>query len=148
MKDSRVALNPNKIVQYVGKPAAEFTKKDLIDFIENNGIETINFRYVAGDGRLKTLNFILTSKPQLDRLLSAGERVDGSSLFSYIDAASSDLYVGPRYKTAYVNQFASIPTVDIMCSYYTKEGEPLSSSPENTVRNAHEALKKSTGMFF
>ncbi len=146
MEDRRIELNPNKIVQYLGKPSEEFAKKDLIKFIEENEIETINFRYVAGDGRLKTLNFMITSKAQLDCLLSQGERVDGSSLFSYIDAASSDLYVVPRYKTAYVNTFASIPTVDILCSYYTKDGVPLPSSPENTVRKAHEVLKASTGL--
>ncbi|UCF80116.1 MAG: glutamine synthetase [Acidobacteriota bacterium] len=148
MKDTQVAMNPNKIVQYLGKPPEEFTKEDLIKFVEENEIKMVNFRYVGGDGRLKTLNFVITSKAQLDRLLSAGERVDGSSLFSYIDAASSDLYVVPRYKTAYVNPFAAIPTVDILCSYYTNEGVPLPSSPENIVRKAHEVLKNSTGLSF
>jgi glutamine synthetase len=146
MEDTHIAMNPNKIVQYLKKPSRDFTKKDLIKFIKNNKIEMVNFRYVGGDGRLKTLNFVITDEAQLDRLLSAGERVDGSSLFSYIDAASSDLYVIPRYRTAYVNPFASIPTVDILCSYYTNKGERLPSSPENVVRNAHEALKNSTGL--
>ena len=146
MKDARIAMNPNRIVQYFGKPPEEFTKEDLIRFVEENNVETINFRYVGGDGRLKTLNFVITSKDQLDRLLSAGERVDGSSLFSYIDAASSDLYAIPRYKTAYLNPFSTIPSVDILCSYYTKDGVPLPSSPENTLRKAQEVLKKSTGL--
>jgi len=75
-----------------------------------------------------------------------GERVDGSSLLPYIDAASSDLYVIPRYRTAYVNPFSPIPTVDILCSYYTNEGIRLPSSPENVVRKAHEVLKNSTGL--
>ena len=82
----------------------------------------------------------------MDRLLSAGERVDGSSLFSHIDAAASDLYVVPRYKTAYVNPFSPIPAVDILCSYYTSEGVRLPTSPENTLRAAHEALKRNTGL--
>jgi len=146
MNDSQIEMNPNKIVQYLKKPAREFTKQDLIKFIEDNNIGTINFRYVGGDGRLKTLNFIINNKSQLDQLLSAGERVDGSSLFSYIDAASSDLYVIPRYKTAYVNPFATIPTVDILCSYYTKEGVPLPSAPENITKKAHEALYHSFGL--
>jgi len=146
MKNTQIAMNPNRIVQYLGKPPEEFTKEDLIKFIEENKIEMVNFRYVGGDGRLKTLNFIITSKAQLDQLLSRGERVDGSSLFSYIDAASSDLYVIPRYKTAYVNPFSTIPTVDILCSYYTNEGVRLPSSPENIVRKAHEVLKNSTGL--
>ena len=136
----------NKVVQFLGKPAEEFTKQDLVRFIEDKKIEMVNFRYVGGDGRLKTLNFMITSKAQLDRLLSMGERVDGSSLLPYIDAASSDLYVIPRYRTAYVNPFSPIPTLDILCSYYTSEGIRLPSSPENVVRKAHEVLKNSTGL--
>jgi len=136
----------NKVVQFLGKPAEEFTKQDLVRFIEDKKIEMVNFRYVGGDGRLKTLNFVITSKAQLDHLLSMGERVDGSSLLPYIDAASSDLYVIPRYRTAYVNPFSPIPTVDILCSYYTNEGIRLPSSPENVVTKAHEVLKNSTGL--
>lgn len=146
MNNSQIAMNPNKIVQYLEKPAREFTKQDLIKFIEGNNIGSVNFRYVGGDGRLKTLNFVINNMTQLDRLLSAGERVDGSSLFSYIDAASSDLYVIPRYKTAYVNPFSTIPTVEILCSYYTKEGVPLPSAPENIVKKAHEALYNNFGL--
>jgi len=146
MTDRWLAMNSNRLVQYLQKPAEEFTKKDLIKFIEGNEIEMVNFRYVGGDGRLKTLNFVITSKAQLDELLSAGERVDGSSLLSHIDVASSDLYAIPRYRTAYVNPFSTIPTVDILCSYYTNEGVRLPSSPENILRAAHEALKKSTGL--
>jgi len=145
MKDA-VEMSTNKIVQFLGKPMEEVTKQDLIKFIEDNKIEIVNFRHVGGDGRLKTLNFVITSKAQLDRLLSMGERVDGSSLLPYIDAASSDLYVIPRYKTAYVNPFSPIPTIDILCSYYTNEGIRLPSSPENVVRKAHEVLRNSTGL--
>ncbi len=146
MKDTDIAMNPNKIVRYLAKSKNDFTKEDLIRFIEENEIEMVNFRYLGGDGRLKTLNFVITSKAQLDGLLSRGERVDGSSLLSYIDSASSDLYVIPRYRTAYVNPFAVIPTVDILCSYYTNEGVPLSSSPENILRKADEVLKNRTGL--
>jgi len=141
-----VKLNPSKLVQFLGKPPEEFTKKDLVRFIEQNGIEMVNFRYVGGDGRLKKLNFVINGKRKLDALLSVGERVDGSSLFSYIDAASSDLYVIPRYKTAFLNPFSTIPALDILCSYYTSEGTPLPSSPEDTLRKAQKALEETTGL--
>jgi len=147
MKDT-IGMNMNEIARFLGKPGEEFTRQDSLRFIEENAIEMMNFRYVAGDGKLKTLNFPITSKPQLDRLLAIGERVDGSSLLPYIDAASSDLYVIPRYKTAYVNPFSCIPTLDILCSYYTDEGTRLLSSPENILRNAHEVLKNSMGLTF
>ncbi len=146
--NDKVTLNPNRLVQFLQKPAEEFTKADIIRFIENNGIRMLNFRYVGGDGRLKTLNFIINNRAHLDKLLSAGERVDGSSLFSFISAASSDLYVIPRYKTAFVDPFSDIPTVDILCSYYTSDGMPLDSSPENLVKKAHNLLKTKTGYHF
>ncbi len=144
----KVELNPNRLVQYLQKPAEEFTKADIIRYIENNGIRMLNFRYVGGDGRLKTLNFIINNRAHLENLLSTGERVDGSSLFSFISATSSDLYVIPRYKTAFVNPFAEIPTLDILCSYYTSDGTPLDSSPENLVKKAHKLLTEKTGYRF
>ena len=49
MNDSEIEMNPNKIVQYLKKPAREFTKQDLIKFIEDSDIGSINFRYVGGD---------------------------------------------------------------------------------------------------
>lgn len=146
--DERIALNPNKLVQHLDKPAEDLTKKDIIKFIEDNGIKMLNFRYIGGDGRLKTLNFVINNKKHLDTILSTGERVDGSSLFNYIDAASSDLYVVPRFKTAFINPFADTPTIDVLCSYYTSEGKPLESSPENIIKKAHKMLKEKTGFTF
>jgi len=146
--NERIALNPNQLVQHLDKPAEDFTKKDIIKFIEDKGIKMLNFRYIGGDGRLKTLNFVINNKKHLDHILSTGERVDGSNLFSYIDAASSDLYVVPRYKTAFINPFTEVPTVDIMCSYYTREGKPLESSPENIIKKAQKMLKEKTVFTF
>lgn len=144
--NENIELNPNKIVRAVGKPAEDLTKKDIIQFVEKHDIRMINLRYVGGDGRLKKLNFVINSKAHLDRLLSMGERVDGSSLFSFVDAGSSDLYVVPRFKTTFVNPFMDAPTIDIICSYYDIDGNPLESAPENILRKAHRWLKQRTGL--
>ena len=61
MKDLEVLMNPNKLVKYLQKPASEFTKQDIIKFIDDHNIEMLNFRYVGEDGKLKTLNFVITS---------------------------------------------------------------------------------------
>ncbi|MEJ5302693.1 MAG: glutamine synthetase family protein [Bacteroidales bacterium] len=146
--NNHTSLHPNPLVQYLNKPNSEFTKADIIRYIEDNNISMVNFRYVGGDGRLKTLNFVIHDYQHLDTLLSAGERVDGSSLFKYIEAGSSDLYVIPRYRTAFVNPFTDVPTLDILCSYYTKDGTPLESAPEYVLRKAHQVLKERTGYSF
>ena len=146
MKNYIPSANQNRIATYLGKPQSEFTKNDLIRFIINNNIQIVNFRYVAGDGKLKSLSLAVRSKHQLDWILASGERVDGSSLFSYIDSGSADLYVIPRFRTAFVNPFSAIPAVDILCSYYNSQGEPLGNSPENVVRKAHKSLQDATGL--
>lgn len=138
-------MNPNPLVQYLNKPSEDFTKADLIKYIEDNNIEMINFRYAGWDGRLKALNFIINSKRHVDSLLSMGERVDGSSLFSFIEAGSSDLYVVPKYRTAFINPFAEIPTMDILCSFFNKDGDPLESSPEYILNKADRVLTEQTG---
>ncbi len=146
MKNIEMTAHP--IEEYLQKPAAEFTKADLIKYIEDNYIEMINLRYVGGDGRLKSLNFAIQSREHLEEVLISGERVDGSSLFSHVEAGSSDLYVVPRYRTAFVNPFAEIPTIDILCSYFDKNGKPLSNAPENILRKASQAITQETGYEF
>ena len=61
MTNASVALNPNKLVQYLQKMPNEFTKEDLIRYIEENGIQMINFRYVANDGKLQTATTLTIS---------------------------------------------------------------------------------------
>jgi len=142
---TNLRLNPNPLIQYLDKPAKEFTKADLIKYVEDNFIEMINFRYVGDDGRLKELNFSINDKNHLDHLLSTGERVDGSSLFQHIEAESSDLYVIPRYRTAFHNPFSETPSLDILCAFYNKDGEPLKSAPQNVLRRANKVFTDRTG---
>ncbi len=148
MRDCEISLNPNKLVQYLKKPACEFTKNDIIQYVEDHEIEMINFRYIAEDGRLKTLTFVITGKEHLDSILTSGERVDGSSLFSFVEAGSSDLYVVPRYSTTFVNPFSERPSLDILCAFYTNEGQPLESAPEYILKKAHRTFKEKTGYNF
>jgi glutamine synthetase len=145
MKDNDILLNHNELVQFLKKPKTEFTRDDIIRFMEARDIRMLNFRYVADDGKLKSLNFVPFSRDHLKSILTAGERVDGSSLFSFIGSGSSDLYVVPKYRTAFVNPFSVIPSLDILCSFYNSDGNPLESSPENILRKAYSRFTSSTG---
>ncbi len=138
----------NKIAAFLNKEPRDFTRPDLVKFIKAHGIKMVNFRYAAGDGRLKTLNFIINDEKYLDRILSAGERVDGSSLFKSIDAGSSDLYVMPRYRTAFVNPFSQVPAIDLLCSFYTADGKPFASAPGEVLRRSEAEFRKVSGFDF
>ena len=146
MENEKYSLNPNKLVRFLEKEPSEFTREDIIKFIKANDIRMLNFNYVGGDGRLKTLSFTVRNENQLRQLLDWGERVDGSSLFSYVDPANSDLYVVPRFKTAFINPFTPIPTLNLLCSYLDGDGNELDISPEYIVKKAAQELKKKTGI--
>ena len=148
MNNKQFSTNLNSLVRQLNKAPKDFTKKDIIQFIENNDIKILNFRYVGGDGRLKSLNFVITDIDYLDQILSHGERIDGSSLFSFIEAGSSDLYVIPKFRTAFLDPFAELPTLCLLCSYYTKDGKPLEISPEYILKKAAKSFKEVTGMEF
>jgi len=148
MNNSQLELNANPVVAFLQKPAEALTKADIVKFVRENDIRMINFMYPGGDGKLKTLNFVVTNLAYLETILTCGERVDGSSLFSFIEAGSSDLYVLPRFRTAFLDPFAPIPTLSMLCSFFDKDGQPLASAPEQTLRKASEAFKRTTGMQF
>ena len=146
--NQELSMSANQLVAALQKPASEFTKADIISYIKENDIRMVNFMYPAADGRLKTLSFVINDAAYLDAILTCGERVDGSSLFSFIEAGSSDLYVVPRFSTAFIDPFAETTTLSMLCSYFNKDGELLESSPEYTLRKACQAFTDVTGMEF
>lgn len=142
-------MNPNPVVQFLQKDPLEFTKEDIMRYVAENDIKMIKFMYPAEDNRLKSLNFVVNSEEYLDAILSYGERVDGSSLFpSFIEAGNSDLYVIPRYSTAFRDPFEEVPTVTMLSSFFDSEGNPSQSSPEYALRKACLEFEKTTGMEF
>ena len=50
-------MNPNPLVQYLNKPSEDFTKADLVRYIEDHDIVMINLRYCGWDGRSEIIEF-------------------------------------------------------------------------------------------
>ena len=145
----KLSLCPNEVVAFLGKLPQDFTREDIIHFIKEKGIKMVDFMYPAEDGRVKTLNFTVNNLEYVETILSEGERVDGSSLFpSFIEAGNSDLYVIPRYRTAFVDPFNEIPTLCFLCSFFGRDGEPFECAPFATLQRAEAAFHQSTGLTF
>lgn len=68
----------NRVAAHLGKAPKDFTKEDIIRVVQDFDIRMVNLMYPGGDGRLKTLNFMLNSADYLNTILTCGERVDGS----------------------------------------------------------------------
>lgn len=135
----------NIMEKEIGKSSQNFTVSDILKFIKKRNISIVNFRYVAGDGRLKVLNFPANDLKYIERVLNCGERVDGSSLFKELDASSSDLYVIPVYKTAFLNPF-NPQAIDIICSFFDRKGNLFDSAPDTILRKATNIFNNKTGL--
>lgn len=121
-------------------------KKDVLKFISDNGIRILNLCHVPEDGRLRTLSFSTASGNRIGEILDYGERADGSSLFRSIPPGKSDIYLQPEVQRAFVNPFAVLPTLAIMCNYLDENGKPLDIAPGNVLKKAEEKLRYSTTM--
>ena len=139
-------FEPHPFVRLLKKPAADFTCGDLVLAVEQLELRQVNLRYVGGDGRLKTVAFPIDSREHLIQVLMQGERVDGSSIFPGTDTDASDVYIVPRHRTAFLNPFGARPSLDVLCSFYSKDGRPLPYAREQIVRRAAEVLTQETGM--
>lgn len=141
-------LSANRVAAFLRKDPDSFTINDIIKYVTEMDCRMVNFMYPGGDGRLKTLNFYVNSLEYLKTILTCGERVDGSSLFSFVEASNSDLYVVPRFRTAFQDPFAEVPTLCMFCSFYDRNGNPLECGPEHTLKKAMRAFTDVTGMEF
>lgn len=147
--DMNKSLTPNPLVRVTGKKPVELTKSDILSFIESEGIRMVSFKYPAQDGRLKSLDFVINDAEYLETILTQGERVDGSSLFpAFVQPGKSDLYIVPRFRSAFVDPFAEIPTLDFLCSFFDSEGNRFECDPAATLSRSVEAFHSSTGYSF
>jgi glutamine synthetase len=121
-------------------------KEETLKFISDNNIRILNLCHIPEDGRLRTLSFSAANKDRVAEILDFGERVDGSSLFQPIAPGKSDIYLQPKTQRAFVNPFAMLPTLNLMCDYLDENGKPLDIAPSNVLRKAEENLQSSEGI--
>jgi glutamine synthetase len=121
-------------------------KEEIVKFVSEKDIKILNLCHIPEDGRLKTLSFSAADKSRVFQTLEFGERVDGSNLFSFIEASESDVYITPKIDRVFVNPFSAIPTLNILCDYLDEHGKPLDFAPRNVLMRAQERLRSSYGI--
>lgn len=121
-------------------------KEEIVKFISENNIKILNLCHIPEDGRLKTLSFSAADKNRVSQILEFGERVDGSNLFSFIEAGKSDIYITPKIDKVFINSFSMIPTLNILCDYLDERGKPLDVAPRSVLMKAEEKILSSSGI--
>ncbi|MGD2153184.1 MAG: hypothetical protein PVG79_07920 [Gemmatimonadales bacterium] len=132
----------------LGKPRSEWSVDDLIDLVSSRDIRIVSLMHVGGDGCLKTLDFVPESVAHLRDIIEGGERADGSSLFAGmgIPTGASDIVLRPRVERSFLDPFAPIPTLVLMCGHNSRDGTPLPQSPDTILRRACNHLLAETGI--
>jgi len=120
------------------------SKEEISRYISEKNIKILNLCHIPEDGRLKTLSFAAIDQKRVMDVLEFGERVDGSSLFSFIDPNKSDIYITPKMHTAFVNPFSTSSAMNILCKYLDENGNPLDIAPETILARAEEKLRTSS----
>lgn len=145
----RSAFRPlGELERLLGKPRSDWSGDDLVQVIRENDVRVLALMHVGGDGWLKTLDFVPRSVGHLRNILDGGERADGSSLFagSGIPREASDIVLRPRVGSAFLDPFATLPTLVLLCGHTGRDGQPLAQSPDTILRRAHERMKRETGI--
>jgi len=132
------------LVRRLGKPPEEWQRCDLVEMALEDEIRVVNLRYPSFDGKLRELRLPVNDRRYLDRVLAAGERVDGSSLFpGLFDAGSSDLYAVPVYRWAFLDPWSK--ELDLVCRFADHRGEPCPLTPDNVLAGAAARLAERSG---
>ncbi len=135
----------NYLGSYLDKEAGAFTRADMLKVVAGHRIERFTFHYTGIDSQLKELKLPFSTMRQAERILAAGERVDGSSLFKdLVDPSDSDLYVLPCYRTAFINPFDD-RSLNFLCRFLDRRGEPAPFTPDNILAIAHQRFRERTG---
>ncbi len=128
------------VAAILGISPKNLQRSDLLNFINQNEIKRITFHYTAGDGRLKQLIIPVNTMTYAERILAAGERVDGSSLFKgMVGTASSDLYVVPVYASAFIDPFDE-RSINFICRFLDKDEKLAEFCPDNILMHAAQSL--------
>ena len=138
----------SRVAALLGCAPRAWTVEAFVDLVQERRIPLVALMHVGADARLKTLDFAPTGPGHLHDILSAGERVDGSSLFGAmgIPTRASDITLRPRLATAFLDPFAEQPTLAFLCTHHGRDGSLLAESPGTLVLRAHERCCAETGV--
>ena len=114
----------------------------IYDMIKNNNIKFIDFRFSDYNG--KWLHISHCHDAVGDEEFTNGVSFDGSSIPAWKEINESDMILMPRVETAFIDPFATIPTLAIICDVIEPTtGKGYDRDPRNTAKKAEKYLQES-----
>ena len=130
----------SRLERAMGLDCEEWSINDLVDYVQEQEVQTLALMHVGGDGWLMA--------EHVHDVLVAGERADGSSIFpdSGLPTGASDILLRPRIETAFLDPFSPLPTLVVMCEHCDREGRPLGISPHTILQRAERRVRERRGL--
>ncbi len=114
---------------------AKYTKEDIMQLVEENGVRFIRLQFTDIFGSLK--NVAITEK-QLEKALNNEIMFDGSSIEGFVRIEESDMYLRPN-----LDSFVIFPwrpqqgkVARLICDIYRPDGTPFEGDPRYALRRA------------
>lgn len=114
----------------------------IFDMVKNNNIKFIDFRFTDYKG--KWLHISHCADAVGNEELEKGIAFDGSSVPAWKEINESDMILMPQLDTAFIDPFATIPTLVLTCDVIEPRLDAgYDRDPRNTAQKAEDYLKKS-----
>lgn len=116
------------------------TPRDVLDFMQKNHVEMVDFRLVDVPGRQ---HHVTIPAVEVDEAtLENGIAFDGSSIQGFRSIEDSDMVMNPILESAFIDPFLSIPTLALACQVYEPDGTRYDRDPRYIAEKAETYLQK------
>ena len=114
----------------------------IFNLIKENDIKFIEFRFTDYKGKWLNIGHCVEGIGELE--LTKGISFDGSSVAAWKTINESDMLLKPQLDTVFVDPFASLPTISLICDIIDpKTNSGYDRDPRNTARLAEKYLESS-----
>lgn len=114
---------------------SKYTKKDIMNLVEEEDVEFIRLQFTDIFGNLK--NVAITAS-QLEKALDNKCMFDGSSIEGFVRIEESDMYLYPDYDTLEIFPWRPQQgkVARLICDVYRPNGEPFEGDPRYILKRA------------
>ncbi len=114
---------------------SKYTKKDIMNLVEEEDVEFIRLQFTDIFGNLK--NVAITAS-QLEKALDNKCMFDGSSIEGFVRIEESDMYLYPDYDTLEIFPWRPQQgkVARLICDVYRPNGEPFEGDPRFILKRA------------
>lgn len=115
--------------------------RELLNFVQEKGIEIIDFKIATLNGRWNHLSIPSTRLDE--KLFASGIGFDGSS-YGYAAIENSDMVFYPDVSTSFIDPFCTVPTLGMIANIYNTGANRsrYSGDPRFIARRAEDYMKE------